>query len=147
MGNEEFGLHLRNLRKKKGLTLEELGKLSDLSQPYLSQIENGKRAIPSPEILYKLSKPLGVDHVHLMIKAGHLQGEENDYLESPLETELRKLEDGKLKEKMQKIQNAENDIINILFRPNIHYRGVILTKEDRRKLADMIDIMLRNKEE
>ncbi len=75
-----FGNYLREKRKARGFTLIELGEMSGLSQPYLSQIENGKKGIPSPEVLRNLSKALGESHTELMIRAGHLKsGEVNGY--------------------------------------------------------------------
>jgi len=92
---ESFGQYLRGLRKKKGLTLKELGKEIGLSYSYLSQLERGERGIqgvPSPEILKLLYKPLGADLIEMMEEAGHLpkkskaevqamNEEQNTYLE------------------------------------------------------------------
>ena len=72
---ESFGQYLRNLRKQAGLTLKELGKSTDLSYSYLSQLERGERGgvkkTPSPEILQKIARPLGISYEELMIKAGY----------------------------------------------------------------------------
>ena len=37
----EIGKKIKNLRKKKGLTLEELGERTDLTKGYISQVERG----------------------------------------------------------------------------------------------------------
>ncbi|MGN7169299.1 helix-turn-helix domain-containing protein [Paenibacillus cellulositrophicus] len=71
---KEFGNYLRNLRKNKGLTLIQLKEATSLSQPYLSQIENGLKGIPSPETLRKLAAPLGVPYEELLHYAGYLEG-------------------------------------------------------------------------
>lgn len=72
MNIEEFGTYLKELRENKNLTLTELGELIEYSNPYLSQIENGKRNnMPSPAILKKLSDVLNVSYFDLMVKAGH----------------------------------------------------------------------------
>lgn len=71
MNAEGFGKYLRSLRKSKNLTLKELANLSEVSQSYITNVENNKRGIPSPDILKKLSEPLGVDYEELMIKAGY----------------------------------------------------------------------------
>lgn len=72
MNIKEFGVYLKELRENKDLTLTQLGDLIDYSNPYLSQIENGKRNnMPSPAILKKLSDVLEVSYTELMIKAGH----------------------------------------------------------------------------
>ncbi|WP_158629960.1 helix-turn-helix domain-containing protein [Cohnella sp. AR92] len=67
----EFGEYVRSLRKEQKLTLVELAKASDVSQPYLSNIENGNRGIPSIEILNKLAGPLGVPNSTLLLRAGY----------------------------------------------------------------------------
>lgn len=73
--SDSFGEYIRELRKKKRLTLVQLSNLSGVSNPYLSQIENDK-FIPSPEILRKLSEPLGVNQLELLLKSGN--SEESD---------------------------------------------------------------------
>ena len=55
---EGLGPELRALRKAGGLTLEQLAGLADLSQPFLSQIENG-RALPSLLALHRIAQSLG----------------------------------------------------------------------------------------
>lgn len=79
----QFGSYIKELRKKKGLTLASLSALSGVSHPYLSQIENGKlKNFPSPEILIKISEPLDVRYEKLLKAAGHLDNEAlHDYYE------------------------------------------------------------------
>jgi len=76
----DFGLYLKRLRNNRGLTLTQLGDLIGYSNPYLSQIETGKKGIPSPEFLKKLSKGLNVDLNDLMFTAGYIEGEEAKYI-------------------------------------------------------------------
>ncbi|WP_080840081.1 helix-turn-helix domain-containing protein [Cohnella massiliensis] len=75
MKAEEFGKYLRKLRNEKKMTVRQLDLYSGVSHSYLSQIENGKRGVPSPEILKKLHKPLGVSFEDLMRAAGHIDVE------------------------------------------------------------------------
>jgi len=56
----EFGNRLRDLRKAKGWTLEELEDKVELSGPYLSKIERG-RAIPSEEAVELIAEKLGIE--------------------------------------------------------------------------------------
>lgn len=65
MSTDESGDGLRGLggavrarRLDRGLTLVELAGLTDLSHPFLSQIENG-RARPSVDSLYRIAHALG----------------------------------------------------------------------------------------
>jgi transcriptional regulator with XRE-family HTH domain len=67
-----FGKDLKQLRLSRGLTLNMLVDLSGVSQPYLSNIENGKKGFPSPDTLRKLSRALEVPFIEMMIHAGHI---------------------------------------------------------------------------
>jgi len=77
-----FGEYLRCLRKNKKMTIRQLELYSGVSNAYLSQLETGKRGIPSPEILKKLFNPLGVEYKELMIKAGYIGIENNVELQN-----------------------------------------------------------------
>jgi transcriptional regulator with XRE-family HTH domain len=72
----EFGKYLEVLIIKSGLSLRELAKRSHVSHTYLSQVKNGKRGIPSPEILMSLAPHLGVDYMELMKAAGYVMVDE-----------------------------------------------------------------------
>lgn len=76
MSTQTFGQYLRQLRKAKGMKLIQVSDASGVSHPYLSQLENGKMSVVSPEFIRKLSVALGVTHIGLMIKAGHVTEEE-----------------------------------------------------------------------
>lgn len=75
MKAEEFGKYLRNLRKERGLTIRQIEVFSGVSNSYLSLVENGKRGIPSPEILEKLAPVYKVPYEQLMTAAGYLEGD------------------------------------------------------------------------
>ena len=69
---KKFGSRLKELRKLKGLKLRELEDLSGVSNAYLSQLENGKRGKPSPEIIKKIAPHLEASYTELMKDAGYL---------------------------------------------------------------------------
>ena len=69
---KSFGEELRRIRKEKKLSIRKLGELSGISHAYLSQIENGKRDAPKPELIKKLSDGLKVDNLSLLKLAGHI---------------------------------------------------------------------------
>jgi transcriptional regulator with XRE-family HTH domain len=54
-----FGRRLRELRKERGLTQEELAESADLSGNYISDLELGRK-VPSLTILVRLSQALDV---------------------------------------------------------------------------------------
>ena len=53
------GEKIRELREKKKLTQGGLGKMIDLTQGYISNVETGRQA-PSPEFVSKISGPLEI---------------------------------------------------------------------------------------
>lgn len=67
-----FGEELKKMRLEKGLSIRKLAELSGISHAYISQIENGKRDKPKPELLKKLSGPLNIPLIELMYNAGHI---------------------------------------------------------------------------
>jgi len=54
-----FGQHVRGLRRRRNLTLEQLGERARLNDKFLQAVETGKQA-PTIETLEKLSRGLGV---------------------------------------------------------------------------------------
>lgn len=67
-----IGEYIRKKRMERGLSARELARRSGVSQPYLSQLENGKNENPSIEILKKLAKALNISYVELMAIAGYM---------------------------------------------------------------------------
>ncbi|WP_194841496.1 helix-turn-helix domain-containing protein [Sporosarcina obsidiansis] len=72
---ETLGEIIRDARKRKKLTLVELGKLTNLTHGYLSNLENNVRSNPSPDVLRNISNALDVNLMTLMRKAGHVPEE------------------------------------------------------------------------
>lgn len=55
--NNSFGKYLRELREAYGLSISGLHRLTGVSQPYLSQLENGTKK-PSMSIIHKIASGL-----------------------------------------------------------------------------------------
>jgi transcriptional regulator with XRE-family HTH domain len=125
----EFGTYLKKCRKSKKLTIRQLDLYSGVSHSYISQLESGKRGIPSPEILKKFSKPLGIDYVELMEKAGYLE-----------EVKLLKgMMGGELKARIpDKIDLQDKFVIDDL---PIYMGDKELTPEMKRKLIDLAQLV------
>jgi HTH-type transcriptional regulator, competence development regulator len=71
-GERNLGAHLRELRTKLGWTLRDVEAKAGgrINNAYLSQIESGKVAAPSVELLAVLAETYGVDLWELMYQAG-----------------------------------------------------------------------------
>ncbi|MFS0647456.1 helix-turn-helix domain-containing protein [Siminovitchia sp. 179-K 8D1 HS] len=74
----EFSKYLKKLREENKLSIRQLALYSNVSPAYLSQIENGSRGTPSPEVLKKLYKPLKVPYENLLRAAGYIDEEKKD---------------------------------------------------------------------
>lgn len=71
----KLGTKLRNMRKIRDLTAEELSKLSGVSRSYILLIETGKRKEVSNKVLDKLAKALRVDANYFKIDDASLPTE------------------------------------------------------------------------
>lgn len=77
----EFGKYLRKLREEKRISLRKLGMLTGVSAPYISHMENGRRGIPNPHTIKKLSTAFKVSYEEMMKIAGYLQEEDEALVE------------------------------------------------------------------
>lgn len=162
MSANEFGNHLRALRKSKSLTTRQVADLSGVSQSFISNLENGNRGIPSPEILQKLAAALEVPYLEMMEKAGYLPNFlEEELAKSLYETRVlsksdhdKTLSNNQLEQldyvipqsKRGKGQGEKSiELVAILNNPNITYRGQSLSEEDRQSILDMLKLMFRSR--
>ena len=60
MSNSKIAENLKKLRAKKGLSLERVARLADLSLNTIVKIENGVNTNPTIETLTKIAKALDV---------------------------------------------------------------------------------------
>lgn len=71
---EALGIYLKSLRSGTGLTLREVEEATgkEVSNAYLSQLENGHIAKPSPNVLHSLASVYKVPYAKLMERAGYI---------------------------------------------------------------------------
>jgi len=72
---EGLGSFIRSQRRLANLSLRQLADLTDVSNPYLSQIERGLHE-PSVRVLKSIARALNVSAETLLAQAGLLEGEE-----------------------------------------------------------------------
>jgi HTH-type transcriptional regulator, competence development regulator len=75
-GQISLGQHLAAIRSDRKLSLRQVEEATnkEVSNAYLSQLENDKIKQPSPHILHALAELYAVDYSVLMQKAGYLKG-------------------------------------------------------------------------
>jgi transcriptional regulator with XRE-family HTH domain len=66
-----LGRLLKGLRQAKRLSLRDVQNRGEISNAYLSQLENDMIRKPSPHVLHKLADLYSVDYNYLMRKAGY----------------------------------------------------------------------------
>ncbi|MFD4142578.1 helix-turn-helix domain-containing protein [Streptomyces sp. NBC_00390] len=76
-----LGEYLREQRRSAQLSLRQLADAAGVSNPYLSQIERGLRK-PSAEVLQQVAKALRISAETLYVRAGILDEQERDQLET-----------------------------------------------------------------
>ncbi|MBX3535113.1 MAG: helix-turn-helix domain-containing protein [Xanthobacteraceae bacterium] len=69
-----LGTYLASIRSDRKLTLRQVEEATskEVSNAYLSQIENGKIAQPSPNVLHALAEIYAIDFPQLMEMAGYI---------------------------------------------------------------------------
>lgn len=69
-----LGAFIRKARQDVSMSLRDVEEATnkEVSNGYLSQLESGKIAQPSPRVLYALSQALSVNYEALMQRAGYL---------------------------------------------------------------------------
>lgn len=128
----DFGRHIRELRKSKNLSLREAARRSEISHPYLSQIETGKNTNPTPNIIKKLSNGLNVPYMQLMNKAGYTDYRYDIIAES---TGIDTL-----------LYNDSRDLYVLLKEDsNLYYNGSLLSDDDKKFLLNILERTLTNK--
>lgn len=68
----DFGEYLRKLREAQKMSLREMAAKTGVSVSYITQIENGKRKAPGPEVLKKLAPAYNVPVRDLLKAAGYM---------------------------------------------------------------------------
>lgn len=74
---KELGIHLKELRKSKDLSLRRVDELTDITYSHLNMIENGIRKV-TPALLKNLATLYNVDYLDLYEKAGYIDLIEDD---------------------------------------------------------------------
>ncbi len=75
---EPIGEYLRSVRNRKGLTLREVAERTDqtVGQSYVSQVESGRIASPTPVALRRLAEVYELDPLDVLRRAHYLPPED-----------------------------------------------------------------------
>ncbi|MDV2988779.1 helix-turn-helix transcriptional regulator [Dehalogenimonas sp. THU2] len=84
----DFGTYVRQLRKKQGLSLRTVSQQTGISYSYLSQIEQGRRNPPGPDLMKRLASVYQVTQKDLLRAAGYLEENNEPTLSDEQEVEM-----------------------------------------------------------
>jgi transcriptional regulator with XRE-family HTH domain len=79
---EMLGEFIKAQRKQAELSLREMAERTNVSNPYLSQIERGLHE-PSVRVLKAIAKALNVSAETLLVQAGMIEGTDGEQPEGP----------------------------------------------------------------
>jgi transcriptional regulator with XRE-family HTH domain len=69
--NEKLGSYLKQIRKSQKLSLRTVEAKTEISNAYLSQLENNTIKKPSPLVLHKLARCYNISYDYLMKLTGY----------------------------------------------------------------------------
>lgn len=90
---KEFGLRIKEVRNKKGITQYQLAELVGIDPKHMSHIETG-RSFPKADLIEKFAKALDIEYTELF-NTEHLQERKailnriNQYLEKATDKDLK----------------------------------------------------------
>ncbi|MEW9698567.1 helix-turn-helix domain-containing protein [Paenibacillus sp. SI8] len=113
---------LKDMRKLKGFTIRELADRSGVSAAYISQLENGNRGVPSPDVLMKLSEGLNTSYSELMEIAGYLESAQNANNDQPF-------------------QSNPINLRRLLRENEFTFDGLLLTQTDKEWIERMLTVL------
>jgi transcriptional regulator with XRE-family HTH domain len=79
--NSTLGKFLIKYRKNKDISQRALAKLCNISHEYIGKLEKDK-AIPTIDILLKLSQGLNISIINLLISSGYVDTTDNESINS-----------------------------------------------------------------
>lgn len=124
MNSIQLGEYIKELRLKNKLSYGELHELSSVSRSYISNIEKGRKGMPSARILSDLAPHLGVTKDHLLEKAGYI------------ETKQVKINSNNQKTKIHLdniLKNRDNEL---------YYGGVKINDDERKRFIAILHMTI-----
>lgn len=101
---KDFGLRIKELRNKKGITQYQLAEMVGIDPKHMSHIETG-RSFPKADLIEKFADALGIEYT-LLFQTEHLQN--RDVLLKKINSFLAKVSDNDLQVIYKLISNYIN---------------------------------------
>jgi len=110
MKHNKFGIRVRELRKRTGISQREAAKKVGIDFTYLSKIESGIVLPPSEKVITKLAKVLDADKDELITLAGKVPSDLSQILQDKeLIKFLRSGDRGEIVQKWRREERSDNE--------------------------------------
>lgn len=119
--NPSFGTYLKQIREQKSWSINQLADIAGISTSQISRIENGKRGVPKPQTIEKLSQALHVPYAEMMDHAGYLHPEES--------AQIPEWASSRDKRDFKKMLEEDGELM---------FDGVPLDDEDKQRIKDVL---------
>ncbi|CAM3861774.1 helix-turn-helix domain-containing protein [Alkalicoccus chagannorensis] len=145
-----FGEVLYFYRKKKSLTMQQLAREVEVSQSYISNLENGKRKDPSYEVMFSLADKLDINPYTLIEKVASketgsskpqasLQKEINDFEAEQGYDTLKELKNILSDDYVMHLDSENESSTQYVF--SVHLNGHRLNDDERKRLLKVAELM------
>lgn len=134
-----LGETIRQARVNKGLSLRETARRAEMSNSYLSQLENGHNTNPDGSIIRKLSDVLDVPWVSLLSELDYVKEAIQENVDDKINTykEVRDIAGLTMYEEytfeLEELFSERTKLTN---------GGKLLTEVDKKKIVTLIDTIL-----
>ncbi|NBJ70946.1 hypothetical protein D1839_15920 [Roseburia sp. 1XD42-34] len=111
----------------------------------MSQIENGKRTNPTPQVLDKLAKGLDESSHDIWAIAGYY--DEDDLLE-PIEEKRKQISEKKKNKRLSKKRAKELSAIDLnalLEEPNLKYKNHFITTKEKELIKSYLEALFSDR--
>ncbi|WP_172251900.1 helix-turn-helix domain-containing protein [Saccharibacillus deserti] len=116
-----FGSYLKQVRERKGWSINRLAGAAGVSTSQISRIEHGLRGVPKPQTITKIAQALGVSYEEMMNEAG--------YLHDAHETSAPDWATSRDKRDFKKMLEEDGELM---------FDGIPLDKEDKQRIKDVL---------
>lgn len=125
---QSFGWYLKQLREKRGWSMNQLAQAAEISGSQISRIESGLRGVPKPQTIRKIADALDGSYEELMKQAGYLE-DEHPLPPSTADMTIPEWATSRDKRDFKKMLEDDGELM---------FDGIPLDQEDKQRIKDVL---------
>lgn len=139
---KKFGEEVKKFRKSKNMKMSDLADKIGVTQPYISQVENGKRGIPKYEMIKKIADALEIKSYLLISSAGYAVDDYIDEMDKKLEGVANQIKLNTLSNYVLNLDRLFNEVNPLTHKiDNFTYKGIPVTEKKKKQILTMLDVL------